>query len=174
MSDSEWVATWKENASAFDRVRSVTMTVSEPRTAAWIAKQARVAETTARGHLDRLVEMGMVVDDNADGTTTYYPDPVYVRFRELRQLVNEHSHAELAEFVADVKEELEQLRAEYGANSPQMLREMAAGTDTSATETRDLLRAASDWEHYAYRRSLLEEAIERYNEYTGQPSVASS
>jgi predicted ArsR family transcriptional regulator len=174
MSDSQWVKTWKENASAFDRVRSVAMTVSEPQTAARIAEHAQVAETTARDHLLRLAEIGMLVTDETNGATTYRPDPAYIRFRELRELVSQHSNAELAEFAADVKEALETLQADHNVDSPQALREKAIAADISATETRDLLQAASDWEHYIYRLSLLEEAVERYNEYTGQPSVASS
>jgi len=35
--ESEWAGTWKEHASAFDRVKSVTMTLSDPRPAPWIA-----------------------------------------------------------------------------------------------------------------------------------------
>ncbi|WP_152424820.1 DUF7342 family protein [Natronococcus jeotgali] len=174
MSDSNWVRTWKENASAFDRVRSTAMTVSEPQTAVWIAEHARVAETTARDHLVRLVDIGMLVTNDAGGVTTYTPDPAYVRFRELRELVNEHSNADLAEFAADIKEELEALEAEYDVESPRALREKATDADVSASDTRDLLQVASDWEHYTYRLSLLTEALERYNEYTGQPSVASS
>lgn len=166
--------TWKENASAFDRVRSVAMTVSEPRTATWLAQRADVAETTARDHLGRLVEIGMLVTDDEAGATTYAPDPGYVRFRELRELVAEHSDAELADFAADLKEELEALRVEYDVESPRTLRERAVAADVPATETRELLQAASDWEHYRYRHSLLEEAVERYDEYTGQPSVTSS
>lgn len=174
MSDSQWVQTWTENASAFDRVRSVAMTVSEPQTATWIAERAEVAETTARDHLDRLAEIGMLVTDDSEGATTYTPDPAYVRFRELRELVSEHSNADLAEFAAEVKAEIETLQADYDVESPQALREHAVAADVSASDTRDLLRAASDWEHYSYRLSLLEEAVERYHEYTGHRSVASS
>lgn len=173
MIESRWRETWTENASAFDRVRSVAMTIDQPRTAAWIGERAEVAETTARDHLERLEEMGMLVTGESGGATTFGPDPAYVRFRELRALVSEHSNAELAEFAADVKAELETLRADHGVESPRELRERAVAADRSASESRTLLRAASDWDHYTYRLSLLEEAVERYDEYAGQPSVAS-
>jgi predicted ArsR family transcriptional regulator len=57
------VAAWKERTTAFDRVRSVALAVSEPRTAAWIAGEAAVAENTARRHLGRLVDLTVLTAD---------------------------------------------------------------------------------------------------------------
>lgn len=171
MSAPSWQRTWTEHATAFDRVRSVAMAVSEPRPAGWIADRAAVAETTARNHLGRLVDMGMLVTAESAGATTFAPDPAYVRFRELQALAGAHSRAQLAEFAADVKAELESLRGAYDVASPRALRERAVSADRPSSETRDLLRAASDWEHYRYRLSLLEEAVERYDEYAGRPSM---
>lgn len=170
---SEWAETWTENTSAFDRVRSVTMALDEPRTAEWVAEQAHVAETTARGHLERLAEMGMLTTDTSGEAATYSPDPAYVRFRELQELVRDHSRADLVTWVADVKTKLEELSAEYDADSPRGLREQASTPDVSATTTRELLQAASDWDHYQYRLSLLNEAVERYDEYSGHQSPVS-
>ena len=165
MGTPDWVSTWKENASAFDRVRSVVSSGTDPQTAGEIADRARVAESTARAHLERLVEMGTGRTRSVEGTTKYLPDPAYARFRAVRDLVNEHSPAELTALVAEVKEQIETTEREYGGRSPRELRERAAGSETSAERTLELLRAASDLEHYEYRRSLLADAIERYDEY---------
>ncbi|WP_449272143.1 DUF7342 family protein [Halorubrum halophilum] len=55
--DPDWMETWKEHTSAFDRVKSVTMMLSEPQSASWIAEQAAVSPNTARDHLCRLVNL---------------------------------------------------------------------------------------------------------------------
>jgi len=172
MEDTDWESTWAAHASAFDRVRSVVMAVSEPRSAGWIADRARVAESTARDHLTRLAGMGTVTLAEGAGGTRYAPDPAYVRFREIRELTTDHDPETLGEFVVELKTEIDALRRAYDAESPRALRAAAATEDLSAEESRELLRAASDWEHYAYRLSLLEDAISRYDEFTGSPVPA--
>ncbi|MFQ3475803.1 ArsR family transcriptional regulator [Halonotius sp. F2-221B] len=166
MDESDWESTWQEHASAFDRVRSVVLAVPEPQPAEWIADHARVAESTARDHLDRLADMGVVTSHATDGGTAYGPDPAYVRFREIRELTTEYDSDALSEFVVDLKESIAELREAYDADTPADLRAAAAEPGVDAEEARAMARAAGDWEHYAYRLSLLEDAITRYDEYT--------
>lgn len=172
MTDPEWESTWKEHASAFDRVRAVVMAADEARPAGWIAEHARVAESTARDHLNRLADMGMVTFTNTDEGTRYGADPAYVRFREIRELTADYDPAELSGFVVDLKDSIAELRDTHDVDSPSELRAAAANETISPEESRELLRAAADWEHYAYRLSLLEDAITRYDEYTGSPVSA--
>lgn len=172
MTDVEWESTWKEHASAFDRVRAVVMAADEARPASWIAEHARVAESTARDHLDRLAEMGMVTITNTDGGTQYGPDPAYIRFREIRALTADYDPDELSEFIVDLKDSIAELRDTHDVDSPRELRAAAADETLSPEASRELLRTAADWEHYAYRLSLLEDAIARYDEYTGSPVPA--
>ena len=170
MSEPAWESIWQEHASAFDRVRAVVMAAAEPQPVGWIADHARVAESTARSHLDRLVEMGVVtVADSTEGRQ-YGPDPGYVRFREIRDLTSEYDRADLGEFVVEIKESIADLREEYDAARPDELRAAAAESGISAADARAMQRAAADWDHYTYRLSLLEDAISRYNEYTESPT----
>jgi len=60
----------------------------------------------------------------------------------------------------------------HDAESPNELRAAAAAETVSPAESRELRRAAADWELSAYRVSLLEDAIARYDEYTGSPVSA--
>ncbi|EMA55890.1 hypothetical protein C450_00170 [Halococcus salifodinae DSM 8989] len=83
---------WKEHTSAFDRVRSVAEAVAQPRSASDIADETLVAENTARSHLKRLVEMSVLLKTDRGGTTLYTPDPLYVRLRTLRELLEEYGH----------------------------------------------------------------------------------
>ena len=172
MAEEAWESSWKEHASAFDRVRAVVMAADEAHPASWVAEHARVAESTARGHLDRLAEMGIVTVIDEDSGTRYGPDAAYVRFREIRALTANHDQDELGEFVVEVKESIAELRETHGEDSPGELRAAAAAEDVPPAESREMVRAAADWEHYAYRLSLLEDAIARYDEFTGSPVPA--
>ena len=172
MTDGDWESTWKEHASAFDRVRAVVMAVDEVRPASWIAEHARVAESTARDHLTRLADMGVVTVTTTDERTRYGPDPAYVRFREIRELTADYDPDELSNFVVELQESIQELRDTHDVDSPNELRAAAAAETVSPAESRELRRAAADWEHYAYRLSLLEDAIARYDEYTGSPVPA--
>lgn len=163
---------WRSHTSGFDRVQSVALTVSEPRTASWIADEALVAENTARRHLQRLAQLNVLGADADGGATTYYPDPVYVRTREVRALVDEHDRDGLTALAADLKADIEEWRAKYETGNPDDVRKQAAGSDVSSEEARQRRRAASDWEHARYRLSLVEDALDRYGEFTNRPATA--
>jgi predicted ArsR family transcriptional regulator len=168
--EPEWVGTWKEHASAFDRVKSVTMTLSEPQPAPWIAQEAAVAPNTARDHLHRLIDLGVVTTTETDGTRHYYPDPLYTRLRDVRELLEETTKKELSERAAELKDDIAARKTEYDVNSPDALRERAAADDVSAERAYELVQAASDWELARYRLSLVRDAIENYDTWTSDPS----
>jgi len=168
--ESEWVETWKEHASAFDRVKSVTMTLTESRPASWIAEEAAVSPNTARDHLDRLIDLGVVTATTVDRTRYYYPDPLYTRLRDVRELLEETTKQELSEQAAQLKEEIAAWKTEYDAASPDALRERAAADDISADEAYELTQVASDWELAQYRLSLVQDAFENYDTWMSGPS----
>ncbi len=168
--ETEWVETWKEHASAFDRVKSVTMTLSEPRPASWIATEAAVSPNTARDHLRRLIDLGVVTAIENDGTRHYYPDPLYTRLRDVRELLQETTKRELSEQAAELKGDIAAWEAEYDADSPETLRERAAEVDVSAEQAHELVAVASDWELARYRLSLVQDAIENYDTWSADPS----
>ncbi|WP_202594644.1 DUF7342 family protein [Halolamina sediminis] len=123
------VEAWKEHTTAFDRVRSVAASASGPKTAAEIADDAAVAENTARDHLDRLVEMNVLLRGERDGTTTYAPDLLHARAGPVRELLDEHDHDGLVQLKAELQERVAEWRGEYEADSPAVLRERAADAD---------------------------------------------
>ena len=168
--EPDWERTWKENASAFDRVKSVTMTLSEAQPAPWIAEEAAVSPNTARDHLHRLIDLGVVTVTENDGTRRYYPDPLYTRLRDVRELLRETTKQELSEQAADLKHDIETWRTEYDADSPGVLRERAAAADVSAEQAYEFVRIASDWELARYRLSLVQDAITNYDTWTSDPS----
>jgi DNA-binding transcriptional ArsR family regulator len=168
--EHEWVGTWKEHASAFDRVKSVTMTLSESRPATWIAEEAAVSPNTARDHLRRLIDLGVVMAIEQEGTRHYYPDPLYTRLRDVRELLENSTKRELSEQAAALKEDIAGWKDEYDTESPDGLRERAVADDVSAERAYELTRAASDWELTRYRLSLVQDALKNYDTWTSDPS----
>lgn len=168
--EPEWVGTWKEHASAFDRVTSVTMTLTEFRPASWIAEEAAVSPNTARDHLRRLIDLGVVMATEQNGTRQYYPDPLYTRLRDVRELLEDTTKRELSEQAAALKEDIAEWKAEYDADSPDTLRERVAADDVSAEQAYELTRVASDWELARYQLSLVQDAIKNYDTWTSDPS----
>lgn len=158
------VESWKKHTTAFDRVRAIAQTVSQPRTARYIAEEAAVSETTAHAHLKRLVEMNIVRTVAGEDAILYEPDPLYARFRTLRALIDEHSHTELLELKRDLQQQIEATREKYEVDSPAELRRRASETETAA-ETMTLIEDASDWELVRYHLSVVNDAIDNYSEY---------
>lgn len=87
---------WEDVTSDGERVHNVVRTLSQPRSASWIADTALVSIETARKHLSELADVGVVeiVDDG--GEMTYAPNPAYEREQEVRRLVEEHDRDDLA------------------------------------------------------------------------------
>jgi hypothetical protein len=159
---------WTERTSAFDRVRSVAGSVTKPRPVSYIATEAHVAENTARDHLERLVDMNVLLKGDAEGTAVYEPDPLHTRLQTLRDLLDEYDHDDLLRLQAELQEQVEAWREEYGVESPETLRERAAGVD-GATETREVRQTANDWTLVRYRLGIVEQAIENYAAYSRDP-----
>ncbi|WP_114577178.1 ArsR family transcriptional regulator [Saliphagus sp. LR7] len=170
--DAPGTEAWKAHTSAFDRVRSAAGTVSHPRSASSIADEAHVAENTARDHLERLVDLNVLLTTGRDGTTLYAPDPLHTRMETIRDLLESHDQDDLIERKADLQERIEGWRETYGIDSPNELRALASDTAT-ARETRELRETANDWELCRYRLSLVEDAIKNYGAYS-RPDRASA
>ena len=159
------IDTWKEHTTAFDRVQSVASTVSQPRPVSYIAKEAYVAENTARDHLERLVDLNVLLKSEHKDGAYYSPDPLHIRIQTLRDLLEAHDRNGLIDLKADLQSKIEGWENEYNADFPVDLRAQAAETDT-ASKTRELKHVASDWELARYRLSILEDAIANYETYT--------
>ena len=160
---------WVEATSAFDRVRSVAFALQQPQTAGRIAENAHVAEKTARDHLQRLVEMDVMLAEVGDGPTTYYPDPAFMRYRETRTLAREHDRDELTEIVATLKGDIEAWREEFDVETPDELRASVADADVSVEAVYDRQKIAEDWAYTEHRLDLMKEAISQYDRLTARP-----
>lgn len=155
---------WREHASPFDRVWAVVQTVTKPRPVSWIAAEAVVSESTTRTHLERFVEMNILQKFNDLDASTYAPDPLYMRFNLMRELRNSPDLDELISLKDELQTQLETWRDRYGVTSPEELRELAEGMG-DAEEIRNIRRTAHDWELAEYRLTVVEDVINRYDQF---------
>lgn len=160
---------WIDETTAFDRVRSVVFSLQRPKTAGQLAESAHVSEKTARGHLTRLVEMDTVFEKTDEGPTTYYPDPGYIRYREVRSLARDHKRDELIEIVATLKGDIEDWRDEFDADTPDELRASVADAEVSESAVYERQTIAEDWEYTQHRLDLIKDALAQYDRLTAQP-----
>ncbi len=162
---------WQKHSSSFDRVRSVSQSLSTPRSVSWIAAEASVPDCTARDHLNRLVEITVLLEFDGEGTTTYAPDPIYQRFQVVRELLDDYDQDALINLKEDLYARIEMWQDEYGENTPEDLRDLATATDSSEQAT-EIRRTAAEWDVTKYRLDIVEDVIDNYDTYsTHQASV---
>lgn len=156
---------WKAEVPGLDRVISVAMAIEQPRTADWIADRAYVSPTTARDHLERLVDLHVLSAVEQRGAKTYSPDSAYQRFKEVSQLVETHTREEIESMTITAKAEIETLTESYGVERPDELRQLATADQTSSAEAREYFKRASEWDSHLHTISIAGEALDRYGQF---------
>ena len=160
---------WIEETSAFDRVRSVAFSLQHPQTAGQVAESAHVSEKTARGHLQRLAEMDVLLVQTEGSPTTYYPDPGFMRYREVRGLAHEYDRDELVEIVATLKGDIKHWRETFGVETPAELRASVADAEVSEQDVYERQRIVDDWEYTEHRLERIRDALSQYDQLTARP-----
>ena len=168
MSDHDW----SDSLSAADRIEAVAVTVSDPRTANWIATEADVAHETATKYLQRLTEDGKLKAETQGEQTTYRPDPVGQYLIEMRELYEDHSPDQLAESLEAMNEQIRAWKTDYNVETPNELR--ASLSRVEDTDKRERQQAAREWDHLVMRRRLVEDALQRSNNLPGDQQSMST
>ena len=164
---------WADGLSGAERVEAVALTVSEPRTANWIATEAEVAHETATKYLKRLADDGKLTADTRGQQTTYEPDPVGQYLLEMRELYEEHSPDELAASLEAMNEQIRTWKRDYDTETPNELRASLGKTGDAADEG-ERRRVAREWDHLRTRRRLVEDALQLYDRFPGERRSASA
>lgn len=154
---------WVQETTAFDRVSSIAVSIDE-QPVSKIADEACVAENTARKHLNKLSELGIILEDEKNGTTTYSVDPLYLRMNSVRNYIDEYELDDLITLKASLQDDIEEITGNYDVSSPTELR-MKASESQSAAGTRKLMKLAGEWELLLSQINDVSEAIEKYKLY---------
>ncbi|WP_089650181.1 DUF7342 family protein [Halobacterium hubeiense] len=161
---------WKAETKAIERVISVALSLDRPRTADWIADEAAVAPQTARDHLASLSELSIITQTTARGVTKYQLDTAYMRFREVSEYVEKYEKDHLMDVADEAQEQIQETKQRYEVEDSDELRAKATEPETTSSEIQEYKKAASEWETLEYRLDVIEEAIERYDEFS-RPEV---
>ena len=153
--------------TAFDRVKSTAMVLDEPHSAREIADKADVAEHTARKHLNRLVDLQVLLQKKVDRTTLYAPDPLHHHLQMARDLIDKFSEDELTALKSEKKSKIHDIQERYGVEAIEELREKAVDVDDTK-QYREMKKRASDWAMHSASIEAIEMAQEIPDSYERQ------
>ncbi|WP_254863774.1 DUF7342 family protein [Halovivax gelatinilyticus] len=151
---------WTEVTTARERVETIATTLSQPRTANWVAEQAEVKWDTAKKYLDELVDGGelLVTDSGA-----YVPDPTRAYFDQLRELILTNDRESLRGELEAIAERIEGWKEEYSVESRSQL-EQTLAEDLGPAEIRDRRRVLRRWETSVRTRDRITGALAIYDD----------
>jgi DNA-binding transcriptional regulator GbsR (MarR family) len=155
---------WTESMSGRERVRQVVELLDDPTPVQEIANQADVSRATADDELQRLQSDDWVTETTVDGTKAYDLNPVRMLFDEVTDLIEAHSRDELESQLTELKEEQEELAAEYGVSSIEEFREQLADEEFSAEELRERRNVIATWEAINTELGLVKHALQLYDD----------
>lgn len=154
------VESWTASMTARERVETIATTLSEPRTANWIAEQAEVKWDTAKKHLDNLTDSGVLL---VTGDDKYVPDPTRAYFDQLRDLILTNDKAALRDELEAIAERIEEWKVTYDVDSPREL-ESTLAADLPPDEIRERRQALRRWEHSRHSRDVIQTALQLYDD----------
>ena len=154
------VDSWTDSMTARERVETIATTLSEPRTANWVADQAEVQWDTAKKHLDDLAESGelLITDDGK-----YVPDPTRAYFDHLRDLILTNDKEELRDELAAIADRIEEWKTTYDVSTPEEL-EATLADDRPPEEIRERRTALRRWENGLRSRETIRMALRLYDD----------
>lgn len=157
---------WTENTSGRERVRHVVELLESPATVQEIADRADVSRTTADDELQRLASDDWVTETTIESKKAFDLNPVRMLFDEITDLIENHTRDELENQLGALKEEREELAAEYGAKSLSEFREQLLEAELSAEEVRERRNVIATWEALETDLSLVKHALQLYDDVT--------
>jgi len=154
------VESWTDSMTARERVETIATTLSEPRTANWIAGQADVKWDTAKKHLDDLADSGELLVTSDD---KYVPDPTRAYFDQLRELILTNDKEELRGELEAFADRIEKWKTTYDVDSPEDL-EATLADDLPADEISERRQALRRWENSLRSRDTIQTALHLYDD----------
>lgn len=124
----EWVA----ETTPFERVNEVIGETYEFESADSIADRARVSPTTARKHLEILVNAGEATKTQDGRTTVYRRSETAIVTEHAEALLTERTPEEIATGIAEMKTDIREFRETHGVESPE---EFARELDVTDADT---------------------------------------
>ncbi|WP_318567473.1 DUF7342 family protein [Salinigranum marinum] len=134
---------WKGRKDTFARVYYAVLGLAEYTHYPEIADVADCSENSAKKHLDRLVEMGLVQRDPKLKLARYRRNEAYFEWLDASQIAQELSREEILERVEELESRRAEFEEQFDATDPSNIGLFDQYTDQS---TFDRLRSLSEWQ----------------------------
>jgi DNA-binding IscR family transcriptional regulator len=113
---------WQSETTPYERVRHVIAHTYSPVSAETVSGDAETSPKTARKHLNALADEGFVVTTTGEhGGTAYRRSPESLVVEQAADILEHASPDELVTRIAEMRDRLNDYRAEYGVASPEEL-----------------------------------------------------
>lgn len=110
---------WESETTPYERVRHVIAHTYSPTSADTVAEDARTSPKTARKHLNALADEGFVGTTTGDhGGTTYQRSTESLVVEQAADILEHVSTDDLVTRITEMRDRLNNYRAEYGVDSP--------------------------------------------------------
>ena len=109
---------WQEGMDTFDRVYEVVLGVTSPTAYTEIADIADCSPNTAKKHLERLAEMGIVRADGDSRPAQYERHEGYFEWQDASRIANELTVEEIIDRVAVLEKQRTDYEDRFGTTAP--------------------------------------------------------
>ncbi|MFC7060235.1 DUF7342 family protein [Halovenus salina] len=133
---------WQEGSDTFSRVYDVILGVTSPTAYTDIAELADCSPNTAKKHLDRLTEMGIVRAHRESRPATYERNAGYLEWQDANRVASDLSVEEIVDRVADLEEQRSEYEELFGTTNPDSVSVFDAGNHETIHER---MNAVSEW-----------------------------
>lgn len=134
---------WKEQTDTFGRVYYTILGVTEFTYYPEIASTANCAENSAKKHLERLAEMGLVERDSRVELPRYRRNDTYFEWREASRIADDLSKDKIVERVGELESRVADFEDQFGTDDPSTV---SLGDQSSDQSVHAWLKEISEWQ----------------------------
>lgn len=134
---------WQAETDTFGRVYDVALGITTPTAYTEIAELADCAPNTAKKHLERLADMGIVRVDRDSRPATYKRNEGYLEWQEPSRIADELSVEEIIDRVEVLEAERSEYEAQFGTTDPTDVSVFDHGDHDTIHER---MTAVSEWQ----------------------------
>lgn len=139
---------WQDRADASGRVFKTILNCNEYHHYSTIAEQANCAENTAKKHLDRLVDMGLVKRDTKHKMAKYRRSRPYIEWWIAQRIASNYSVGEITNRIKELEEKQLELETHFDDLdlTPKEIYMMEMASSVS-----EQLEAVTEWQYTEQR-----------------------
>jgi predicted transcriptional regulator len=133
---------WANEEETFDRIITAILGMSEYTHYPEVAEIANCSENTAKKHLDRLVNLGIVQREPELELARYRRNEAYFEWRAISRIAKDLSTTEIINKVEQLEDRREEFENKFGSTNPAVVSVFDAESDDAIHER---MRTVGEW-----------------------------